>query len=282
MSKCVNLDARLMRSCVAAIAALVALAGCLFGANFASADSIQYQSYQRSSQTEACAAKPGETPWQASWGSDSSWKPSWEQWANGGKGGWTCTRSITWARTPVASSGGGGGSAIGACETGGPYVVGGIGPGCGLVFLISGGLTYEMAPKTWSGSSSDDSPALEWCSNSSSDVAGAVGTAIGTGSANTTAMQSPACASGVAISARAYAGGGLTDWFVPSKDEFNEMFTYSQVGGFNTATYGFVSASYWTSSQFSATNAWRQGGGSGYPGNPGKSTQLRVRPIRAF
>jgi hypothetical protein len=95
-------------------------------------------------------------------------------------------------------------------------------------------------------------------------------------------MQSPACASGAAISARAYAGGGLTDWFVPSLDEFNEMFTYSQAGGFNTATYGFASASYWTSSQYSATNAWRQGGSSGYQANTGKSTQLRVRPIRAF
>ena len=36
------------------------------------------------------------------------------------------------------------------------YNIGDIGPGGGLVFFISGGLTYEMAPKTWSGASSDD------------------------------------------------------------------------------------------------------------------------------
>ena len=58
---------------------------------------VQEQSYQRASQSEACAAQTGETPWQAAWGTDSSWHPTWEQWANGGTGGWTCTRSITWA-----------------------------------------------------------------------------------------------------------------------------------------------------------------------------------------
>ena len=90
---------------LASIAGVVLVTGALVGANAASADSIQVQSYQRASQSSACTAQPGETPWQASWGSDSSWTPSWEQWANGGRGGWTCTRSITWAHeesTPVS------------------------------------------------------------------------------------------------------------------------------------------------------------------------------------
>ena len=119
---------------------LVMVAGMLFGANIATADSVWVQSYERSSQTEACAAQPGETPWQASWGTDPSWSPSWEMWANNGNGGWVCTRSITWARTPIAASSGGGGAVT--------YAVGDVGPGDGLVFLIANGLTYEMAPKT--------------------------------------------------------------------------------------------------------------------------------------
>ncbi|MEI7453648.1 MAG: hypothetical protein WCK04_05420, partial [Actinomycetes bacterium] len=123
------------RTFLAALSVLVVVAGMLFGAIVASADQVQVQSYQRASQTEACVAQPGETPWQASWGTDSSWKPSWEQWANNGRGGWTCGRSITWAKDS-------------SCATGGPCVLGDIGPGGGLVFLISGGLTYEMAPKT--------------------------------------------------------------------------------------------------------------------------------------
>ncbi len=79
------------------ISGLVIAAGALASADQASADSTQVQSYQRASQGAACIAQPDETPWRASWGDDPSWHPGWEQWANGGKGGWTCSRSITWA-----------------------------------------------------------------------------------------------------------------------------------------------------------------------------------------
>jgi hypothetical protein len=105
---------------LAMLSALLVVAGMLLGARVAAADSVWVQSYQRASSAEACVAQPGETPWQAAWGSDSSWSPSWEMWANGGKGGWTCTRSITWARTPAA----GGTSAR-------TYALGDVGPGGG-------------------------------------------------------------------------------------------------------------------------------------------------------
>ena len=200
------------KSLFAALSVLLMIAATLFGANVASGDEVWHQSYPRGSASEACVAQAGETPWQASWGTDSSWKPSWAKWANEGQGGWVCDRSITWARTPVAA----GSSTV-------TYALGDIGPGGGLVFLISVGQTYEMAPKTWSGSSSDDTPTLVWCSATSTSIAGAVGTAVGTGSANTTAMLALPCTSGAAFSADAYAGGGLTDWFLPSKDELNAM-----------------------------------------------------------
>ena len=90
-----------LKSLLAFVSAVLVLAGSLAGAGAAAADSIQVQSYQRASATAACVAQPGETPWQANWGTDASWKPSWEQWANTGKGGWVCTRSITWAITPA-------------------------------------------------------------------------------------------------------------------------------------------------------------------------------------
>ena len=260
------------KTLLATLSVLVVVAGMLLGAQVAVADSVQYQSYGRVSQTEACTAQVGETPWQASWGADSSWYPTWEQWANKGTGGWTCGRSITWAKTPVA----------GGSSSARTYALGDIGPGGGLVFLISGGLRYEMAPKTWSGSSSDDTPLLTWCSNTSSDITGSVGTAVGTGSANTTAMQPAACASGAGVSARAYSGGGLTDWFLPSRDELNAMYTYSLVGGFNSATYGFVRDGYWSSSQFSTTFAYSQDFNSGSQIAGTKANALRVRPVRAF
>ena len=267
--------------CVGVASALVITAS-LLGANAASADSIQVQSYQRASQDQACTAQPSETPWQANWGTDSSWKPSWEQWANGGKGGWTCTRSITWARDAATAR---------------TYGLGDIGPGGGLVFLISDGLTYEMAPNTWSVGGLNETAGMSWCSASASNIAGATGTAVGTGNANTTAMQSPACASGAAVAARAYLGGGYSDWFLPSKDELNAMCNYSrnpttppsgtcagtQDGTFASSAYGFSSDTYWASSQRNSTNSWYQNLVNGAQSTLfSKSTSFLVRPIRAF
>jgi hypothetical protein len=262
------------KSLFAALSVLLMIAATLFGANVASGDEVWNQSYPRGSQSEECVAQPGETPWQASWGTDSSWKPSWALWANEGQGGWVCNRSITWAQTPVpASSSSGGSSSV-------TYAVGDTGPGGGLVFLISGGLTYEMAPKTWG---ANETTGIQWCSDTTTSIAGAVDTAVGTGSANTTAMLNLPCTSGAAVAARAYVGGGFTDWFLPSQDELNEMWLYSQVGGFNTATYGLASALYWSSTQLSSNTAQGQNfiNGSPYP-DPKNSLSLRVRPVRAF
>jgi hypothetical protein len=267
-----------LKSSLAALSALVVVAGTLFGANVASADSIQVQGYQRASQTEACVAQVGETPWQANWGTDAGWKPSWEQWANKGAGGWVCSRSITWAKTPVAASSGGG---VASCATGAACALGDIGPGGGLVFRIYGGKTYEMAPKTWSGSGTPDE-AFNWCNHTTLLVSGADGTAIGTGSLNTIAMDA-ACTSGAGQAAADYAGGGKTDWFLPAQDELAAMNTYkSSIPAGMVATYGFASDSYWSSSQNDGGNAVKQSLGDGSQNLGGKGSTLRVRPIRAF
>ena len=254
------------KSLFAALSVLLMIAATLFGANVASGDEVWHQSYQRGSASEACVAQAGETPWQDSWGTNPGWSPSWEQWANNGQGGWVCSRSITWARDSAARV----------------YNIGDIGPGGGLVFLISGGLTYEMAPKTWG---ANETTGIQWCSDQSNSVT--TSTAVGTGSANTTAMLtsvSPfvACTSSAPNAVRAYDGGGFTDWFLPSQDELNEMWLYSQVVGFNTATYGFASGFYWGSSQGNAVSAWIQDLGNGSQGVGGKASALRVRPVRAF
>ena len=93
-----------VKSLCASVSAVLILSGSVLVAQGASADSVWVQSYERSSQAEVCAGQPGETVWQESWSSDSSWSSSWEQWANGGNGGWTCSREITWARTPSEPS----------------------------------------------------------------------------------------------------------------------------------------------------------------------------------
>ena len=280
------------RGVIAGFAALLILPITVFGANIATADSVWVQSYERGSASEACVAQPGETPWQASWGEDSSWKPSWELWANAGKGGWTCARSIIWARDSAAT-----------CP------LGDIGPGGGLVFLCFGGKTYEMAPKTWNGSASD--PALEWSGNTTDLLAG-TSAAVGTGAANTAAMIAQpfggSTSGKAATSAVAYRGGGFSDWFLPSEDELMAMCNYSrnpvapaapsvdcnlgtttsQDTAFASSAYGFESVvndgRTWSSTQAtgSATQAFRVKFGNGDFGNGAKVNSLFVRPIRAY
>ena len=265
MSSVTRVRARFL---LVASSALVMVAGAVFGGGSAAAEQW-VQSYERGSETEECESQPWETPWQASFGPDSSWSPSWGRWANGGKGGWICTRTIYWGGSTPASSG----------SSARSYALGDVGPGGGLVFLISGGLTYEMAPKTWSGGGSD--PNVAWCDDTTTSIAGAAGTAIGTGSANTTAMQA-ACTSGAAIDVGTYAGGGQTDWFLPSLDELNAMYDY-QGSIVDTATYGFAGFYVWTSSQVDANNAWAQFFGNGFQDNTRtKNLGYGVRPIRAF
>jgi len=286
--------------------ALVMVATTLFGARVAEADSTWFQSYQRGSASEACVAQAGETPWQDSWGTNPGWSPSWEQWANNRQGGWVCSRSITWARTPEAA----GSSTV-------TYALGDIGPGGGLVFYIDSvsGLRYEMAPKNWGVSGAID-PIAVWITSAtkcyatnSSDAdqncqindlypgtsdaqsaSMAAATAIGMGSANTDAIIARMVAGIVSDNAyaaglaRAYAGvdGLTTGWFLPSKDELNAMYTYSLVGGFDTARYGFASDFYWSSSQNFAHLAWYQYLDNGGQSDATKSNLHRVRPVRAF
>jgi len=262
----------------------------LLGANSVQADSVWHQSYERSIQTQECVAQSWETPWQDSWGTNPGWSPSWEQWANNGEGGWTCNRSITWARDSAARV----------------YNIGDIGPGGGLIFLIANGLRYEMAPKTWGSAETNE---VKWC-NVDLDIGDAEGTAVGTGVTNTEAMVAIACSSGAGNSAVAYTGGGYSDWFLPSKDELNAMCNYSrnpdspalpsvscygsggttQDASFAISPYGFhddlVGDYYWSSSAKDYSNpgdgAWGQDFFNGSQDVGFKSFLMRVRPVRAF
>ena len=158
------------------------------------------------------------------------------------------------------------------------YRVGETGPGGGLVFLISGGKTYEMAPNNWGSAEAG----AQWC-DVASNVTGAVGTAIGTGSANTTAMDA-ACSSGAGQLASDYAVDGLTDWFLPSQEELRAMYSYS-IPAAQAARYGFAGGYYWSSSQWNTADAVRvQFGPSGGAISAVSKTgyTFPVRPIRSW
>jgi hypothetical protein len=125
---------------------------------------------------------------------------------------------------------------------------------------------------------SDQSSGIIWGPYSTT---GATGTAIGTGSTNTDAIiasQGGTTTSYAAGLARAYTGGGYTDWYLPSKNELGLVFnSKSSIGGFSG--YG----DYWSSSEKSSNNAFFQEFyGFGFQANTGKDQRYRVRAIRSF
>jgi len=205
--------------------------------------------------------------------------------------------------------------------TAGDYTVGMDGPGGGKVFYVSAspflcGATQtayckflESAPSGWNGTTE---PTKLWAVTAyqSTDITGitndgfAINTSagVGLGLKNSIAIVSQGndttTAAGVA---RAYGGGTLNDWYLPSTAEllllckwargvaWTSDETVCSGGTINLSTgdglgaAGFVQNRYWTSSEFSNTRAWSQDYTSpGNQANSAKSDSKYVRPIRAF
>ena len=139
----------------------------------------------------------------------------------------------------------------------------------------------------------DQSSGIRWY-NGSSTTTGATGTAIGTGATNTTTIiaeqgdtETDPETSYAAGLARAYTGGGYSDWFLPSKDELNKMYTNratinTTAAANSGSNFSTNSNSYWSSTESGSSNAWQQYFGNGYQRNYNKSTTNPVRAVRAF
>jgi hypothetical protein len=117
-------------------------------------------------------------------------------------------------------------------------------------------------------------------------VPGAPGSEIGTGAANTNAIiaQNGAGSTYAAGLARAYRGGGHSDWFLPSRDELDKLYqNRAAIGGFHTD--GDAASRYWSSS-WSSGYPWIalcQSFSVGWPDVNGfKENTHRVRAVRAF
>ena len=141
----------------------------------------------------------------------------------------------------------------------------------GIVFYLDGnGGGLIAAP-------SDQSASAVWgCQGTS--ITGADGTAIGTGYQNTIDIEAGCTTPGTAADICANLTlGGYSDWFLPSKDELNEMYLNKDAIG------GFANNNYWSSTENDSSVAWCQYffNGSQYFVF-GKNNYYYVRAVRAF
>jgi len=94
---------------------------------------------------------------------------------------------------------------------------------------------------------------------------------------NTAAILGGCGTAGIAARlASSYTGGGCTDWFLPSKDELNELYLQQGVVG------GFANGGYWSSSENNASGAWNQYFSNGNQNYNNKKYTRRVRAVRGF
>jgi hypothetical protein len=133
----------------------------------------------------------------------------------------------------------------------------------------------------------DQSSGIRWYKGSYVTT-GATGTDIGTGSTNTDAIilaQGAPETSYAAGLARAYTGGGYTDWFLPSKAELNKMRlereTINTIASANGGS-NFSSNWYWSSTESGSSDAWIHHLSTGGSQVLDKSLSVWVRAVRAF
>jgi hypothetical protein len=134
----------------------------------------------------------------------------------------------------------------------------------------------------------DQSTGIQW-SNGSAVVTGATVGVIGAGSANTDAIiavQGSVATNYAAGLARSYSGGGYADWFLPSKDELDQIYliraTLESVPGF--APFGNTPATdiYWSSTETINSLAWIRNFAVGISSTQLKTNTYKVRAVRAF
>lgn len=77
---------------------------------------------------------------------------------------------------------------------------------------------------------------------------------------------------------RDYKGGGFNDWYLPSKNELNILYTQKSLVG------GFADEIYWSSSEYDAGSAWVQYflNGEQHLDNTSDAANVHTRAIRSF
>jgi hypothetical protein len=151
-----------------------------------------------------------------------------------------------------------------------PYYIG-QSYGGGIIFYVEASGQHGLIA-----ASGDQSTGTQWgCYGT---AIGGTSIAIGTGQANTTAIVNGCSTAGIAARiCDDLVLNGYSDWYLPSKDELNQLFNQKSVVG------GFSSKLYWSSTENSANLTWVQHFGINQQvSNVKSNTTYYVRAVRAF
>jgi len=157
------------------------------------------------------------------------------------------------------------------------YKVGDTGPAGGIIFYDkgneSGGWRYlECAPR-------DQGNDVPWSNGNYQNIPLCQIGDIGSGKTNTSAIVAAQGAGEYAASLCANLDlGGYKDWFLPSHDELQRVYTTLKLKGHGNLT----AKGYWTSSQYRDYEAWYQNFNNGNQFGYDSAKGLSVRAIRAF
>ena len=173
-------------------------------------------------------------------------------------------------QTIAASGGGGGGTEIGALIGGGVVVA---------VFNDNGVNKALVASLT------NLSSAIVWTvAAQQTTLIGATAQSYFDGLTNTNAIIAqtllPATTLYAAGIARLFAGGGFSDWYLPSNWELNACYNSAGIISKITGVTPFLASTYWSSTENSATQAWQQLGTSASIGAISKAVANAVRAVR--
>ena len=106
---------------------------------------------------------------------------------------------------------------------------------------------------------------------------GSDGIIIGTGNQNTEDIVAGCLTAGIAAKlCKDLVQGGYNDWYLPSKDELNQLYINRvAIGGFSTSNY-------WSSSEDTSNGVWYQDFSDGSTNDYSKTNLTAVRAIRTF
>lgn len=152
------------------------------------------------------------------------------------------------------------------------YSMGGPGQGGGIIFYDKG--SYSNGWRYLEAALSDQGSPAWGCDMT--NISGASNTIIGTGHQNTHDMIAAGCTSAILIHGTTI--NNYSDWFLPSKDELNLVYSNLKVKGVGD----FIKDAYWSSSEYDNLYAWLQDFNNGGVYYGRKSDIYYIRAIRAF